>query len=104
MARFNIDDITAHIRHCHPRCPEFAVEFFAAEVAGRVWKDSTIGKAVGICMQNFLRHNMTAYDQLLLEGVERAEAKRRVQPRVNRMIALWGPVGQRKSSKRSAGG
>ncbi len=45
--------------------------------------------AVGITMQTFLRHNMTDYDQLLLEGVKREEAKRRVQPRVNRMIELW---------------
>ncbi|KQY25932.1 DUF2293 domain-containing protein [Rhizobium sp. Root483D2] len=92
MARFNIEDIKPHIRHCHPRCPEFAVEFFAAEVADREWKHCTIGKAVGISMQTYLRHNMTDYDQLLLEGVEHHEAKRRVQPRVNRMIALWAPA------------
>ncbi|MDK4731566.1 DUF2293 domain-containing protein [Rhizobium sp. CNPSo 3490] len=32
---------------------------------------------------------MTDYDQLLLEGVEREEARRRVQPRINAMIAAW---------------
>lgn len=96
MARFNIKAIKAHIRRCHPRCPDFAVEFFVAEVAGRAWRQCTIGTAVGISMQNYLRHNMTDYDQLLLEGVDRAEAKRRVEPKVNRMIALWGPVGSRK--------
>ncbi|WP_234704644.1 DUF2293 domain-containing protein [Sinorhizobium meliloti] len=32
---------------------------------------------------------MTEYDQLLLIGIEREEARRRVQPRINAMLATW---------------
>ncbi|MFF0948380.1 DUF2293 domain-containing protein [Rhizobium leguminosarum] len=32
---------------------------------------------------------MTDYDQLLLAGVDRADARRRVQPKVNAMIDRW---------------
>ncbi|WP_259671508.1 MULTISPECIES: DUF2293 domain-containing protein [unclassified Rhizobium] len=90
MARFSPETIEKHIKRGHPRCPEFAVRFFVKEVAQKDWKHATIGKAVGITMQNVLRHWMTDYDQLLLEGVDRAEARRRVQPRINAMIAAWG--------------
>jgi hypothetical protein len=53
------------------------------------WKGVSIGKAVGITMQKVLRHSMTDYDQLLLVGVDREEAPRRVQPQINSMIACW---------------
>nr|WP_276522901.1 DUF2293 domain-containing protein [Rhizobium laguerreae] len=45
--------------------------------------------AVGITMQNVLRHTMTDYDQLLLVGLDRAEARRRVQPKISALIATW---------------
>lgn len=45
--------------------------------------------AVGITMQNVLRHLLTDYDHMLLVGVDREEARRRVQPKVNAMIASW---------------
>ncbi|MBX4976212.1 DUF2293 domain-containing protein [Rhizobium lentis] len=32
---------------------------------------------------------MTDYDQLMLVGVRRKEARRRVQPKINAMIELW---------------
>lgn len=89
MARFSKETIEKHIKRKHPSCPEFAIRFFVSEIAQKEWKHATIGKAVGITMQNVLRHSMTDYDQLLLEGIERAEARRRVQPKINAMIAAW---------------
>ncbi|KSV61613.1 hypothetical protein N182_13630 [Sinorhizobium sp. GL2] len=97
MTKFTIDAIRAHIRSRHPGCPEFAVDFFATEISAKRWNGCKLGMAVGITLQTFLRHNMTDYDQLLLEGVDREEAKRRVQPRVNRMIELWSPARQSKT-------
>lgn len=97
MTKFTIDAVRAHIRSRHPGCPEFAVEVFAAEIAAKRWKGCKLGMAVGITMQTFLRHNMTEYDQLLLEGVERKEAMRRVQPRVNWMIERWSAACQSKT-------
>ncbi|WP_349254121.1 DUF2293 domain-containing protein [Rhizobium sp. CC1099] len=71
------------------RCPDFAVAFFVAEIAKKDWKGASIGMAVGITMQNVLRHSMTDYDQLLLCGAKREDARRRVQPSINGMIASW---------------
>lgn len=86
---FKRESVALHIRKHHPGCPDFAVEFFAAEVAARKWKKASLGRAVGIVMQSYLRHNMTDYETLLLNGVDRDEARRRVQPKINAMIAVW---------------
>ncbi|MBX5240957.1 DUF2293 domain-containing protein [Rhizobium sp. NLR22b] len=89
MAKFSPETIEKHLRRKHPGCPDFAIAFFVVEIAKKDWKGATIGKAVGITMQNVLRHSMTDYDQLLLAGVDREEARRRVQPRINTMINAW---------------
>jgi hypothetical protein len=89
MAKFSPETIEKHLRRKHPRCPDFAVAFFIAEITAKDWKGASIGKAVGITMQNVLRHTMTDYDQMLLAGVDRDEARRRVQPKINAMIARW---------------
>jgi len=60
-----------------------------AEIAKKDWKGASLGMAVGITMQNVLRHTMTEYDQMLLAGVDRGDARRRVQPKINAMIASW---------------
>lgn len=89
MTRFSTDFVVCHIRRKHPGCPEFAVRFFAAEIAKKDWQRASLGKAVGITMQNYLRHKMTEYDTLLLTGMNRLEARRRVQPRINAMLNSW---------------
>ena len=100
MSKFDKKIVYQHIMLRHPRCPDFAALFFANEVAERDWKNATLGKAVGITMQNFLRHQMTDYDQLLMCGVDRHEARRRVQPRVQAMIASWSGSPRKGRSKR----
>lgn len=89
MTRFTPEAIERHIRRKHAGCPDFAVAFFVGEIAQKEWKGVSIGKAVGITMQTTIRHMMTEYDQMLLCGVDREEARRRVQPKVNAMIASW---------------
>jgi hypothetical protein len=89
MAKFSHQTIEKHLRRKHPACPDFAVAFFVAEIGKKDWKGASIGKAVGITMQNVLRHSMTDYDQMLLAGIDREEARRRVQPKINAMIATW---------------
>lgn len=95
MTKFTEEEIAKHIRRKHPGCPDFAITFFVAEITKRDWQNASIGKAVGITMQTSLRHLMTDYDYLLLCGVDRDEARRRVQPRVDAMLAKWkrGPSG-----------
>ena len=97
MTKFSTEAVSAHIRRKHPGCPDFAVEWFAAEIASKSWKRASLGKAVGITMQTYLRHNHTNYDFLLLTGVERNEARRRVQPRVGAIIRSWSKVKPPKS-------
>lgn len=89
MRTFPVDAIERHIRQNHPGCPDFAVAYFALEVAQKEWRDARLGKAVGITMQNFLRHEMTDYDTLLLQGMDRREARARVQPRIDVMLRVW---------------
>jgi len=48
-----------------------------------------VGRAVGIVMQSMLRHEMTEYETLLLHGVDREEARRRVQPKIQVMLRVW---------------
>jgi hypothetical protein len=89
VASFRKEIVEKHIRKKHPGCPAFAVEHFATLIAGRDWKGASLGAAVGITMQSVLRHQMTDYDQLLLAGVEREEARRRVQGKINKMLGEW---------------
>lgn len=89
MAKFSLAKVSAHIRKHHPGCPDFAVDYMAREIAQKEWHGVSLGRAVGITMQGILRHLMTDYDTLLLEGVSRPEAKRRVQPKVQRYLAVW---------------
>lgn len=92
MTKFSAAAIENHIRRKHPGCPDFAIAFFVAEIVKRDWQNASIGKAVGITMQTILRQEMTDYDHMLLCGVGREEARRRVQPKVNAMIAKWNGV------------
>jgi hypothetical protein len=97
--KFRQDEVAQHIKRKHPGCPDFAVAWFAAEIASKIWKGASLGKAVGITMQSHLRHHHTDYDTLLLNGIDREEARRRVQPRINAMICSWSKKNlKRKSS------
>ncbi|MCB5203172.1 DUF2293 domain-containing protein [Neorhizobium sp. T786] len=90
MTVFPPDLVARHIRKKHPGCPEFAVEFLAKEVSGKKWTPGVkLGRAVGITMDGLLRHQMTEYETLLLHGVDREEARKRVQPRVEAMLGIW---------------
>jgi len=110
MTRYSIEAVSAHIRRKHPGCPEFAVAWFAAEIASKSWKRASLGKAVGITMQTHLRHHHTNYDTLLLSGIDRLEARRRVQPRVNAMIHSWSkpkplqPTSEHQDDRKEGGG
>jgi hypothetical protein len=89
LSYFHAESVERHIRRKHPGCPDFAVAFFVGEIVGRDWKKASIGMAVGITMQTILRHRMTDYDHLLMIGVDREDARRRVQPKINAMIQSW---------------
>ncbi|MBB3521123.1 DUF2293 domain-containing protein [Rhizobium sp. BK456] len=84
-------EVEEFIRRKYPACPEFAVVYFATRICTvpKNWRSAPTAEAVDVTMQNELRHQMTDYDQLMLVGVRRKEARRRVQPKINSMIELW---------------
>ncbi|MEH7850190.1 DUF2293 domain-containing protein [Rhizobium laguerreae] len=84
-------EVEEFIRGEYPACPEFAVAYFATRICTvpKNWRSAPIAEAVEVTMQNELRHQLTDYDQLMLVGVRRKEARRRVQPAVSAMIAIW---------------
>ncbi len=88
---FHQYEVEYFIRREYRGCPEFAVVYFAHQVCTepKNWTGATIADAVDYVMQCELRHQMTDYDQLMLEGVKPSEARRRIQPRVDAMIAVW---------------
>lgn len=89
MTRFSLPKVKQHLRRHHPGCPDFAIDYFANEIANRDWRRASLGQAVGITLQIFLRHEMTEYDTLLLHGMARGEARRRVQPKIDAMLRCW---------------
>lgn len=86
---FPFEVVARHIQKKHPGCPYFAVEHIARLISEREWEGVKLGRAVGITMDGILRHQMTEYETLLLHGVDRKEARRRVQPKVNAMLKVW---------------
>lgn len=94
--RFTKEAVERHIRKKHPGCPDFAVTYIAERIADRNWEGMSLGGAVGTTMQGIMRHTMTEYDALLLAGVDRLQARKRVQPRVNALLATWAKPPKKK--------
>ena len=97
MTYFTKKAVARHIRKKHPGCPEFAVIYIAERIASKDWDAMTLGAAVGTTMQGIMRHTMTDYDALLLAGVDRLEARMRVQSRVNALLATWAKPREEKA-------
>ena len=89
MTTFTFDAAARHIRKKHPGCPDFAITYMAQEISAKEWHGVSLGRAVGITIQGILRHRMTDYDALLLQGVDRGEARKRVQPKIEAMLKVW---------------
>jgi hypothetical protein len=53
------------------------------------WRGVSIEIAVAHVIENTLRHELTDYDQMLLVGVRRKEARLRVKPRIDSVIDEW---------------
>lgn len=88
-SRFGRADVLAHIRYHHPGCPPHAVKQVAKRVCGRDWFGTTLGAAVGITINAYLRHEKTNYETLLEGGIARADALREVAPKLKRAIRTW---------------
>ncbi|WP_245582470.1 DUF2293 domain-containing protein [Neorhizobium lilium] len=92
---FHQYEVEYFIRREYPHCPEAAVLYYARSICTdpKNWGGVSIEAAVDMTMQNHLRHEFTDYDQLLMVGVRRKDARRRIQPKVKAMIASWKELG-----------
>ncbi|MDF2980891.1 MAG: hypothetical protein K0Q69_663 [Devosia sp.] len=89
--KFKLAEIKAHLRQHHPHCPEWIRHELYRLIRGRHWP-GPLGQAVGITMENFVRHEMTDYEMLFnLHGMTSEEARKLVRPEVSDIIASWGP-------------
>jgi hypothetical protein len=49
----------------------------------------TLGRAVAITINTYLRHERSRYDKLLASGFERDEARGRVEEKISRTKKKW---------------
>ena len=92
-----VDRFAQCVRELFQQCPQ-GVEFSIARHAclkysGRVGRSAAAKaldeQAVRLAVAAHLRHAQTGYDALLGAGVDRHEARRRVQDRVDAVLAEW---------------
>lgn len=91
-------ELAAAIRHAFPGCPDERARAIAEHAgvrgSGRVGR-SAAGRAldedaVRAAVIASIRHLDTDYDDLLMAGVPRAEARERIRPTIDRVVARWG--------------
>lgn len=94
------------IRERYPGCPEDA----AAEIAehacrkhsGRVGRSAMAKRldpeAVDLAVRAHLRHAHTRYDDLLMAGWDRSEARAQIEGELEEAVAVWERVGPQQAS------
>jgi hypothetical protein len=91
------EELEAEIRRLFPGCPKARARSIAAWTglrgSGRVGR-SAAGRtldpaAVELAVTASVRHQDTDYDTLLMGGIPRAQARERVRPEVQTVLARW---------------
>jgi hypothetical protein len=85
------------IGRLYPRCPAERADAIAAHAAlrgsGRVGRTAAArdldATAVTLAVVASVRHVDTDYDELLMSGVPRADARDRIGPAIDRVLAAW---------------
>lgn len=85
------------IRRIFPRCPEERAESMARHSSlrgsGRIGRTAAgralDPEAITMAVIASVRHHETVYEELLMAGVERKEARRQVQPDVRQVLDRW---------------
>jgi hypothetical protein len=81
----------------YPGCPQERAEAIArhagARGSGRVGRSAAArafdAEAITLAVVASVRHRDTDYDELLMSGMDRREARDRVRPEVDRVLAQW---------------
>jgi len=97
LDRSYMTQFAARIREIYRYCPtgreQVIAEHACRKYSGRVGRSAAAKalceEAVRLSVLAHVRHFETLYDDLLLQGYERHDARRRVQAQVTRVLAQW---------------
>ena len=97
LDRDYLNRFALRIRALFPRCPagreaiiaEHACLTHSGRIGRSAWAKSLDEGAVRLAVVAHLRHSETPYDDLLMMGHERREARDMVSDRVDRLLAEW---------------
>jgi len=92
-----IRSFAGRVREIYPLCPtgreSLIAEHACRKYSGRVGRSATAKtldeEAVRLAVTAHVRHAETNYDDLLLNGIGRWEAREKVYPKVSRILDLW---------------
>ncbi len=93
-----ISRFATRVRELFPHCPDererVISEHACRKYSGRVGRSAAAKdldeNAVRLAVTAHVRHAETNYDDLLVNGLDRMEARRRVQDEVSRVLTDWG--------------
>ena len=97
LDREYVDRFAARVRELFPRCPSgrerVIAEHACRKYSGRVGRSAAAKEfdeeAVGLAVAAHIRHAETSYDELLVRGYERWDARERVHDAVQRVLRSW---------------
>lgn len=90
LSRFSFEAVLSHMRIHHPGCPKKTCLTIAARISARDWHGLKLGAAIGIQLQNHVRHAFTDYDVILrAKMMTREEARTFVAPQVAEILKSW---------------
>jgi hypothetical protein len=92
-----VEEMTGVIQARYPGCPREEAQRIAAHTAqrgsGRVGRTAAAKsldqRAIELAVIAWVRHQHTNYDKLLMQGMERLEARRSIQRRLLDFLATW---------------
>ena len=92
-----ICSFAGRVRETYPFCPtgreRLIAEHACRKYSGRVGRSAAAKaldeEAVRLAVTAHVRHAETNYDELLLKGIERRDARAKVYPEVSRILNLW---------------
>lgn len=93
-----ISSFAERIRQLYPNCPfrreRVVAEHACRKYSGRVGRSSAAKsldeKAVTLAVVAHIRHAETNYDELLIKGLDRSEARQVVYDKVQKILRSWG--------------
>lgn len=92
-----VEQFEHKVRELFPRCPKGRerqiAEHACLKYSGRIGRTEAAKRldeeAVNLAVMAHVRHTETRYDQLLVSGYERWEARAEVKPQVEKVMAKW---------------